>query len=496
MTKREIENLKSSARIEDVVGRYRGLIRKGKNYTALCPFHDDHHPSLVVDVAKQTFHCFACGEHGDVIGFVQKIENCGFTEAIAKLSGSHLPAKDLRKTGKMKTATKKPAPAAPTPTDAQKQQFLASLMPYACGHSELTPAYLDFEVGQSPCQVPKEWKTMRNRIVFPIRDEAGNLVAFGARRLADNNPDDPKYINTSVADGYKKSEHLYGLFRAKEAIAQRGFAYVVEGYKDALAMHAAGLDNTVALCGTALSEQQAALLNKHAGTICLLLDGDKAGRDAARRIQLSQVTELLEVKTLYLPEGEDPDSLFRRHGREVFAALIERYRLKPHFSEELLLTACLTYLDTFYMFNGSLCLFTEVLDCVLRTDNLRFENGDHRTILAFLAKRHTQKRLDEVLMGVVDSLHANYGTILEEDLEAFKRLYASQSDYLEKYLIRLLFLYTEQRILKDIHTHVRQLLTCNDEDADLRMEMLIRIASRREQLRHVAYNLDRPGAVL
>lgn len=493
MTKREIENLKSSARIEDVAGRYTKLVRKGKNYTALCPFHDDHHPSLVVDVAKQTFHCFACGEHGDVIGFVQKAEHCGFTEAVAKLSGSSLPSVDLHKTEK-KTTTKKPASAAPTLTDAQKQQFLASLMPYACGHSELTPAYLDFEVGQSPCQVPKEWKSMGNRIVFPIRDEAGSLVAFGARRLTDNNPDDPKYINTSVAGGYKKSEHLYGLFRAKEAIAQRGFAYVVEGYKDALAMHAAGLTNTVALCGTALSEQQAALLNKHAGMICLLLDGDKAGRDAARRIQLSQVTELLEVKTLYLPEGEDPDSLFRRHGREVFAALIERYRMKPDFSEELLLTACLTYSDTFYMFNGSLCLFTKVLDCVLRTDNLLFENDDYRAILAFLAKGDAEDRLDEVLMGVADSLHAAYDTILEEDLEAFKRLYASQSDYLEKYLIRLLFLYTEQRILKDIHTRVRQLLTGNDEDVDLRMEILIRIASRREQLRHVAYNLDRPGA--
>lgn len=493
MTKREIENLKSSVRIEHVVGQYIQLERKGKNYTGLCPFHDDHHPSLVVDSAKQSFHCFACGAHGDVIGFVQKAENCSFTEATGKLTGD-----SGQLTGGRKKKVNNDAKHLPTVTcqlsSDKKQSFLSSLLPYACGNTELTPAYLDFEVGQSPCQVPKEWYAMRNRVVFPIRDEEGRLVAFGARRLADDTPDEPKYINTSVADGYRKSEHLYGLFRAKKAIAERGFAFVVEGYKDAIAMHAAGFANTVALGGTAFSDGQAQLLKKYAGTICLLLDGDKAGRDAARRIQLSQLTEQMEVKTLYLPEGEDPDSLFRRQGREVFAALIERYRLKPHFTEELLLTACLTFAGTCYMFKGEPCLFTEVLDSVLRTDSLLFENDGYRAILSFLAEGHTETNLDVVMQGVADSLHADYDALLEEDLDAFARCYAEAADLKERYLLRLLFLYTEQRILHDIHARVRCLLQSDEEDAAMRMEMLIQIASRREQLRHVAYNLDRPGA--
>ena len=138
-------------------------------------------------------------------------------------------------------------------------------MPYACGNSELTPAYLDFEVGQSPVNVPKEWYAMRNRVIFPIRDEAGQLIVFAARRLADGNPDEPKYINTSTAGGYKKSDHLYALNRAKEAIVREGFVFVGEGYKDAIAMHAAGLTNTVALCGTALTGGQVELLKRYTG---------------------------------------------------------------------------------------------------------------------------------------------------------------------------------------------------------------------------------------
>lgn len=496
MTKREIEELKSAVRIEEVAGRYVTLQKKGKCYTGLCPFHDDHHPSLVVDAVKQTFRCYACGVHGDVIKFVQKMEQCKFMEAIGKLSGSYLSIIAGRKPVQKKAAAKQAPELAPGLSEAQKQQFLSLLMPYACGHSELTPAYLDFEVGQSPCQVPKEWHAMANRIVFPFRDEEGRLVAFGARRLTDDNPDEPKYINSSVADGYKKSEHLYGLFRAKKAIADKGFAYVTEGYKDAIAMHAAGLTNTVALCGTAFSEQQAALLKKYAGSVYLLLDGDKAGRDSARRIQLSQLTEQIEVKTLYLPEGEDPDSLFRRHGSDVFAVLIERYRSKPHLSEELLLTACLTYADKFYMFKGNICLFTEVLDKVLHTDKLTFENESYRAILSFLAEGNTETTLSLLMRGVADSLHVEYDKMLEDDLDTFKRFYGDADDYLTTYLIRLLFLYVEQRLLKDIKTRTRQLLNRQDENVDERMNILIYIASRREQLRHAAYNLDRPGAVV
>lgn len=336
---------------------------------------------------------------------------------------------------------------------------------------------------------------MRNRVIFPIRDEAGQLIAFAARRLADGNPDEPKYINTSTAGGYKKSDHLYALNRAKEAIVREGFVFVVEGYKDAIAMHAAGLTNTVALCGTALTGGQVELLKRYTGHLCLLLDGDKPGRDAARKIALSQETAFPEIQVLYLPEGEDPDSLFRRHGREVFVALIDRCRTRPHYSEELLLSACLLYADTYYFFKGEFCLFTEVIHTILRSDNLLFEHGDYRTILSHLAEGYLEADLEMVLRGVADGLHAEYDGMVRQDVEAFRLLYPEASNYQEMYLVRLLFFYTENRILKDIRKTVRALLQSSPDETGQRLEMLVHIAERRELLRHVAENLDRPGTV-
>ena len=510
MTKREIEQMKSSVCIKEVVEGYVSLERKGSNYMGLCPFHEDHHPSLIVNPEKQTFHCFACGEHGDAIAFVQKMEHCSFMEAVGKLDIKRKITHPLPPLERGKVTPnaiyhgEECLMVSLSPLErgqgvchltTKNNFFLSSLLPYACGNSELTPAYLDFEVGQSPVNVPKEWYAMRNRVIFPIRDEAGQLIAFAARRLADGNPDEPKYINTSTAGGYKKSDHLYALNRAKEAIVREGFVFVVEGYKDAIAMHAAGLTNTVALCGTALTGGQVELLKRYTGHLCLLLDGDKPGRDAARKIALSQEAAFSEIQVLYLPEGEDPDSLFRRHGREVFVALIDRCRTRPHYSEELLLSACLLYADTYYFFKGEFCLFTEVIHTILRSDNLLFEHGDYRTILSHLAEGYPEADLEMVLRGVADGLHAEYDGMVRQDVEAFRLLYPEASNYREMYLVRLLFFYTENRILKDIRKTVRALLQSSPDETGQRLEMLVHIAERRELLRHVAENLDRSGTV-
>lgn len=497
MSKQDIEELKSSLRIEEVIGRYVKLERKGATYTGLCPFHADHHPSLKVSASKQTYACFACGEKGDVIEFIQKMEHCSFGEAIGRLKIDMGKLKS-RKTEPVekKSNAKCSSILHPSLPMERNVQFLSSLLPYACGNSELTPACLDFEVGQSPVRVQKEWYAMRNRVVFPIRDEAGVLIAFAARKLTDDNPDEPKYINSSVADGYRKSEHLYAFHRAKEAIVQEGFAFIVEGYKDAIAMHAAGFTNTVALGGTALTDQQVALLKKQTTHLCLLLDGDKPGREAARKIALSTGAIRLEVTTLSLPEGDDPDSLFRRLGKEAFADLIRNYRSKPHLSEELLLGACLLYADTFYIFKGSLCLFTEVLNCVLQTDDLLFENQEHRMILSHLGAGDPESSLTPVLKARAEELHTQYDLLIDNDKKQFASLYPETSNLLKVYLTRLLFLYTENRILQDIQKTVTQLLKVAAANKEKRLSLLLHIAERREQLRHVSENLDRPGAVL
>ncbi|WP_244275648.1 toprim domain-containing protein [Parabacteroides goldsteinii] len=343
--------------------------------------------------------------------------------------------------------------------------------------------------------VPKEWYAMRNRVIFPIRNEAGELIAFAARRLTDNNPEEPKYINTSTANGYKKSENLYALHRAKEAIAGKGFVFVVEGYKDAIAMHVAGFSNTVALCGTALTAGQIALLKKYTNRICLLLDGDKPGREAARKISLSLNPYSMEVQTIFLPEGEDPDSLFRRSGKEAFVSLIDKFLSKPHLSEEMLLTACLLFPETLYMFKGSSCLFTELVKSILQTDDLLFENKENRMILEHLETGNPEPGLTPALKSIANELHAEYDQLVYNEKELFGALYPEASNILNIYLTRLLFLYLENRILQEIQKSVHRLLETDPKKKEIRLDILVNIAKRREQLRHVSENLDRPGAV-
>ena len=325
MAKDRIERLKDSLRIEEVVGRYVQLQRVGRLWRGLCPFHGDRHPSLTVNPERQTFVCYACGEKGDVFSFVQKIENCSFTGALDKL-GAHLLDKQVAHSlDKPVCNLKEQGVANLTPNP---EQFLNLLFPCASGHSDLSGTWLDFEVGQSPCQLPGEWRAMRNRIIFPIRDEEGRLVGFAARRLSDGeaDKDSPKYINSAASGLYRKSELLYGLYRAKEAIRREGYVFVVEGYKDVLAMHAAGLAHTVALCGTALCPGHIALLKKYTSDVYLLLDGDKAGIAASGRASSLLREAEMEVAVCRLPEGEDPDSLFRLHGKEGFRSLLETVR--------------------------------------------------------------------------------------------------------------------------------------------------------------------------
>lgn len=221
MKKNDFQQIKSSVRIEEVIGGYQYLEPKGKNYVGLCPFHPDHHPSLMVNPEKQTYSCFACGEHGDVFEFVRKMEHCTLSDAVRKLAAGRFaegkPDFVMPGTGRLaiKRQAKQPA--------KDFAAFMKLLLPYACGCTELSAAYLDFEVGMSPVQVPAEWKVMRNRIIFPVRDEYGKLVGMGARRLCDEDTSVPKYINSSAADGYDKGATLYGLNRAVAVIRKEDY---------------------------------------------------------------------------------------------------------------------------------------------------------------------------------------------------------------------------------------------------------------------------------
>lgn len=332
MTHQEINNIKQSApQIEEVIGRYVQLTRKGKSLLGLCPFHEDHHPSLSVNPEKQYFTCFACGEKGDVIHFLQKIERVSFGEAVKKLKIENGKLKIKSEVKPEVKLTKRVCE-----TEKQNLLFFSSLLPAASGDSDLTPTWLDFGVGTSPAMVVGEWKAMRNRLVFPIRDEEGILVGFGARRLTET-PGSPKYINSPTSELYRKNEILYGLHIARKVIREKQYAILVEGYKDVLAMHAAGFRNTVALCGTALCDGHIALLKKYTSRVLVMLDADTAGRKASEKAVYLLRMQGIRAYGVELPEGEDPDSLFRLWGKDRFTGYLRKKLVQDSPSEEALL---------------------------------------------------------------------------------------------------------------------------------------------------------------
>lgn len=501
MKKDEIKEIKRANPILDVIGRSVKLRFYGRLYMGLCPFHADKSPSFCVNPEKQTFVCYGCGERGDVIAFVQKTEQCTFAEALEKLGGGK--AGDEKETDhpgtNRESADGKPAGTGekhPVATPAGNEKFLKQLLPYASGSSELSPTYLDFEVGRSPVVVAKEWRAMANRIVFPIRDENGRLAAFGARRLSDENPDIPKYVNSPTSDLYKKGETLYGLYQAKRAIGEADCVCIVEGYKDVLAMHAAGLKNTVALCGTALTPGQIALVKKYTNRWYLLLDSDAPGQAAAMKIREALLLENQEVESICLPEGEDPDSFFRRQGAGRFAKTVRRLMDKPHSSEYALLLACLLYPSTVYMVDGHRVRFADMVENMLCSEGIPFVVPEHQEILHRLVDGEAEENWPEELRQVAASLRTDYQEAMEKRMAAWSGksgMKEADESLAATYLCRLVYLYMESRILHELRKLGGRLKRTIPKKE--RSELLFRLSDRRELLRNLSVWLERPGAM-
>lgn len=330
------DKIKSVARLEDVVERYISLKRNGssaKTLVGLCPFHDDRNPSLYVNMEEQYYKCFACGEGGDIFKFVQKMESCNFKEALKILAGWY---------GLSETDVYRPVKYPPVKKISQSKlpevvswfhmdslfrgcrMFLDLLEEYMPEDEVLRATYKIFEVGIAPSSLPSDYKNYCNRLVFPIRNEKGALVAFAGRYRGETKGTDiRKYINSPTSPIYHKSEILYGLYQAQEAIRQHKFVYITEGYKDVLAMHAAGFRNTVALCGTALTEQHVALLSRYTRYAIVMLDGDDAGQTNGIKSAGLLIQKGFSVGRIVLNPEHDPDSLLKNMGREAFVGYMK-----------------------------------------------------------------------------------------------------------------------------------------------------------------------------
>ncbi len=350
------DRVKQQADIVRVVGEYVRLKKSGQNFTGLCPFHSEKTPSFAVHPVKQIYHCFGCGVGGDVFKFVMEMEKCSFPESIRLVAE--------------KCGIAVPSPRERSPEERRENQQRTALVEMhreaaaffvrqleTTAEGKAARAYLEdrgldqetiarFGLGYAPSggdvllrgfrakyaekllgvsglfstdASGRLYDRFRRRIIFPIANESGKVVAFGGRSLGD---DMPKYLNSSETPIYSKSAVLYHLDKAKESLRQRDFAILVEGYMDTIGVARAGHANVIASCGTSLTETQAKLLGRFTQRVVVNYDPDSAGQAATERSLTLLLEQGFDVRVLQLPGGKDPDSFIKAEGAEKYGKLL------------------------------------------------------------------------------------------------------------------------------------------------------------------------------
>lgn len=372
------EQVRSTANIVEVISGYVPLKKRGQNFWGCCPFHGEKTPSFAVNPAKNMFYCFGCHEGGDIFKFIMKIESCDFMEALKLLAGRYgIPVPERQKTAVEIRREKQRARIYETNATACRF-YQACLLKTPYGKGAL--AYLNgrginqeiinsFSIGYALDSFTallsnlgrhgykgeellaaglvaegrqQLYDKFRNRVMIPIKDPKGKIVGFGGRVL-DNST--PKYLNTAETEWFNKRRLLFAMDVAYKAIRASRQAIVVEGYMDAISLHAAGISNVVASMGTAFATEQAKLLKRIADEVIFCYDSDSAGRKASVRAVSIARTEGLRVRIAGVPEGKDPDEYVRRYGKEAFLEVIKQAREGIDFQiEETILQSDVTNL--------------------------------------------------------------------------------------------------------------------------------------------------------
>jgi DNA primase len=356
------ERVKQQADIVRVVGEYVRLKKTGKDFSGLCPFHQEKTPSFTVSPIKQIFYCFGCGKGGDVYNFVMDMEKCEFPEAVkvvAEKCGIAIPRQKERSPGERKENQQR---SVLVEMHREAQSFFVKQLE-GTPEGKAARAYLEdrgldkdtierFGIGYAPTggdsllrhlkskcnekllldsglvsrdqNAGRLFDRFRRRITFPISNESGKIVAFGARALGD---DMPKYLNSPETPIYSKSNVLYHMDRAKEGIRRDDFVILVEGYMDAIAVARTGISNVVASCGTSLAEPQIKLLGRFTKRVVVNYDPDTAGQTATERSLSLLLERDFEVRVLALPpignKKADPDLFIRERGKDEYLKLLK-----------------------------------------------------------------------------------------------------------------------------------------------------------------------------
>jgi len=363
-----IQELLARADIVDIVGRHVQLKKGGANFMGLCPFHGEKSPSFSVSPSKQFYHCFGCGVSGDAIKFMTEYGGMTFIEAVKDLSqqyGLQVPEDDVSPQDRARAAQVREQQAtltsvlekagiayikhlrsAPRAIDYLKGRGLSGEIAktFGLGYAPegwraLASVFPDYndpllvesglvitgEPGEENAQgEAKRYDRFRDRIMFPIRNVKGECIGFGGRVLGDEKP---KYLNSPETPVFSKGRELYGLFEARPALREHGYALVTEGYMDVVALAQLGFANAVATLGTACTADHVQKLFRFTESVVFSFDGDSAGRRAARKAlaaALPFATDVRTVKFLFLPQEHDPDSFIRANGQEAFAAYVAK----------------------------------------------------------------------------------------------------------------------------------------------------------------------------
>ena len=358
-----IQSVTEASDIVDLIGSYFPLKRAGTSFRAVCPFHQEKTPSFHVNPARQSFHCFGCGAGGGVLRFVMDYEHVDFPSAVRRLAQrAGIPiledaasAEDGQKQGQRQRLLAIHAEAAvwfhkalvKSPAGAQAREYLKSRgitsevakswqLGYAPDSWDALLEHLrgcrfsDGEIMLSGLASSKEdragdriYSRFRHRVMFPIRNDYGEVIAFSGRTL-ESDPKAAKYVNSPETALFTKGKVLYGLDKSKRDLIEKNTAIVCEGQLDLISAYEAGIRHVIAPQGTAFTSDQARLLRRYVETVLLCFDSDTAGKKATSSSLPSLLSQGLSVKVVVLPAGEDPDSLIRRNGAAAFLALVEK----------------------------------------------------------------------------------------------------------------------------------------------------------------------------
>ncbi len=356
-----IEQIMDAAKIEEVVSDFVSLRRRGVNMIGLCPFHNEKTPSFTVSPAKNLYKCFGCGKGGKPVHFIMEHEQMSYHDALRWLAKKyHIEIKERELTDEERQAQS--MRDSMFVINEYAQQFFVETLHTTQEGETIGLGYLrrrglrdetikKFGLGYSPekrdtfattaikkgynaeliaktgvCYSTDDGRLVDRfwgRVIFPVHTISGKVVAFGGRILQ-NNPKAAKYVNSPESEIYHKSDHLYGLYFAKQAIMQHDRCILVEGYLDVISMYQAGIQNVVASSGTSLTTGQIRLIHRFTNNITLLYDGDKAGIKASLRGIDMLLEEGININVVLLPDGEDPDSYAQSHSTEEFEEYLKR----------------------------------------------------------------------------------------------------------------------------------------------------------------------------